>query len=278
MGDSSCTAAEAERDAAIKRAEAAVAYQAVLQAEVHKAMAALQNGADDSLWPPSTTAVESLIKHRDELARQLDAITQQTCGDSCATEISELRKERDRAHGRIEELRSTVIQLRRTARERDAVQVHLEQDNEELRAELADVEDERIETARVLSGGVEQSDGGFRGYSLVALAEELRAEKLRLSKTLGAVTNCGSDGTNRTECGVCVACQGLRAENGRLRAALTPSAETKRCYIGEFSFVERDGNDEEIGPRVTVPWTTIKKIMAAIRAHAASRLSRKVFK
>lgn len=53
--------------------------------------------------------------------------------------------------------------------------------------------------------------------------------------------------------------------------ALTPSGETKAAYIGEFSFTvdftNEDGEDDYM--RVDVPWTTIKEIMAAIRARAA---------
>jgi hypothetical protein len=62
--------------------------------------------------------------------------------------------------------------------------------------------------------------------------------------------------------------------------ALTPSAETKAAYIGEFTIaVERIVN-EDLEPEdesdaapdpyehIMVPWTTIKEIMAAIRARA----------
>jgi hypothetical protein len=49
-----------------------------------------------------------------------------------------------------------------------------------------------------------------------------------------------------------------------LREALTPSAATKAAFIGEFKFAGgEDGYD------VTVPWTTVKEIMAAILARAA---------
>ena len=64
------------------------------------------------------------------------------------------------------------------------------------------------------------------------------------------------------------------AAEGRLAKAveaLTPSGETKAAYIGEFSFTvdftNEDGEDDYM--RVDVPWTTIKEIMAAIRARAA---------
>ena len=50
--------------------------------------------------------------------------------------------------------------------------------------------------------------------------------------------------------------------------ALTPSAETKGEYSGEFWFwLGMEGPNE---PRTTVPWDTIKQIMAAIRARAES--------
>lgn len=63
-----------------------------------------------------------------------------------------------------------------------------------------------------------------------------------------------------------------QAEIDRLRAALTPSAETKAAYIGEFSVpfptLDMDGN--ECLHQVNVPWTTIKKIMAAIQEYATT--------
>ena len=55
-------------------------------------------------------------------------------------------------------------------------------------------------------------------------------------------------------------------------AALTPSAETKAAYMGEFYFsftiMEMNKDDEpyECQRAVTVPWDTIKEIMAAILA------------
>ena len=50
--------------------------------------------------------------------------------------------------------------------------------------------------------------------------------------------------------------------------ALTPSAETKGEYSGEFWFwLGMEGPNE---PRTTVPWDTVKEIMAAIRARAES--------
>lgn len=65
------------------------------------------------------------------------------------------------------------------------------------------------------------------------------------------------------------------AEIARLREALTPSASTKAAYIGEFSFmvddlgVDEDGDTFECQREITVPWTTVKEIMAAISARAA---------
>jgi hypothetical protein len=58
----------------------------------------------------------------------------------------------------------------------------------------------------------------------------------------------------------------------KYQEALTPSAETKAAYIGEFSVplpdIDNDGN--EVMRSINVPWTTIKQIMAAIRARAES--------
>lgn len=67
------------------------------------------------------------------------------------------------------------------------------------------------------------------------------------------------------------AADALRAENERMREALTPNAETKGAYIGEFAFqqVIMNAAGEEEAIKVYVPWPTIKEIMAAIRTRAA---------
>ena len=59
------------------------------------------------------------------------------------------------------------------------------------------------------------------------------------------------------------------AREKALRAALTPSADTKAAYWGEFSMtvtMRLDGEEEH--RRVDIPWTSIKEIMAAIRVRA----------
>ncbi len=40
----------------------------------------------------------------------------------------------------------------------------------------------------------------------------LRAENAQLAQHLSRVTNCGSDGTEASHCGICVACQEMRAQ------------------------------------------------------------------
>lgn len=57
----------------------------------------------------------------------------------------------------------------------------------------------------------------------------------------------------------------------RLVEALTPSAETKAAYIGEFTFTSEiaDSDGEPLDVKHYVPWTTIKEIMKAIRERAA---------
>lgn len=56
----------------------------------------------------------------------------------------------------------------------------------------------------------------------------------------------------------------------RLRAALTPSAETKAAYIGEFTMDLRqlDEFGVEQTARITIPWTSVKEIMRAIQKYA----------
>lgn len=58
-----------------------------------------------------------------------------------------------------------------------------------------------------------------------------------------------------------------------LEEALTPSADTKAAYIGEFSFTRavRDQDGHEDWEPVKVPWTTVKEIMAAILGRAIAR-------
>ncbi len=66
----------------------------------------------------------------------------------------------------------------------------------------------------------------------------------------------------------------LEAQLAAFGEAVTPSAETKADYIGEFSFNMEFGEDEEGTPysrNVSVPWTTIKEIMKAISARADLR-------
>lgn len=47
-----------------------------LRAEIEKAAAALGYGADDSRWRPGETAVEALIRERDEALRDLERIAE----------------------------------------------------------------------------------------------------------------------------------------------------------------------------------------------------------
>jgi hypothetical protein len=60
----------------------------------------------------------------------------------------------------------------------------------------------------------------------------------------------------------------LTARVKALEEALTPSGETKAAYIGEFCFEEETFDDEgdEVVRKIAVPWTTVKEIMAAIKA------------
>ena len=62
-------------------------------------------------------------------------------------------------------------------------------------------------------------------------------------------------------------------EIAQLRAALTPSVDTKTAYMGEFQFglPDTDENGAEFMRSVNVPWTTIKKIMERIGEYAAIR-------
>lgn len=63
----------------------------------------------------------------------------------------------------------------------------------------------------------------------------------------------------------------LIEQHERMREALTPSGDTKAAYMGEFSFnlTQVDEFGDERSVKTYVPWTTIKEIMAAIRARSA---------
>jgi hypothetical protein len=65
----------------------------------------------------------------------------------------------------------------------------------------------------------------------------------------------------------------LRAEIDRLTEALTPSADTKAAYMGEFYWEEvyMDDDGHDVVRKIPVPWTVIKQIMAAIRTRGAQQ-------
>jgi hypothetical protein len=72
----------------------------------------------------------------------------------------------------------------------------------------------------------------------------------------------------------------LTKEVEGLREALEPSGATKAAYMGEFKFPMTRWDEDEHGESVEstfdvpVPWTTIKEIMAAIKARALSTSGR----
>lgn len=87
-----------------------------------------------------------------------------------------------------------------------------------------------------------------------------------LSARLRALANClpsrrGASDLVRTAADL-IDAQAKEIE--RLKAALTPSAETKAAYIAEFAFQPPCTGCR----RLFVPWDTIKEIMKAIRAYA----------
>jgi len=62
-----------------------------------------------------------------------------------------------------------------------------------------------------------------------------------------------------------------------LKEAVTPSADTKRAYIGEFTMriLEFDENGDEVFYTVDIPWITVKDIMKAIRKRATVSIENK---
>jgi hypothetical protein len=105
----------------------------------------------------------------------------------------------------------------------------------------------------------------------------------RLRRGPVAYTSAGGpiyDGPDPLMDEAAAAIERLVAENRALHEAMTPSVDTKAAYIGEFSFNvevwDPDGGEAGEGEAVleskTVPWTTVKEIMAAISAHARQAL------
>lgn len=63
------------------------------------------------------------------------------------------------------------------------------------------------------------------------------------------------------------------ARREALEEALTPSADTKAAFIGEFKMqvrVEVDEDGCDVWAAIPIEWTTTKEIMAAIKAYAAA--------
>jgi hypothetical protein len=125
--------------------------------------------------------------------------------------------------------------------------------------------------------------------SLLTLQQErdrLREEQEEVSRAIGSVRwmdppDGGSVSLGEQVRRVRVDLETAEKWCDNLRDALTPSADTKAAYIGEFH--ERieianpmfEGNEDDepetIAQSVTVSWTTITEIMAAILAQASEQ-------
>jgi len=108
---------------------------------------------------------------------------------------------------------------------------------------------------------------GKREDAHALLVEALRDHRLAATKEMQDAINFYA-GRYAERCSDVLV---LKAAAKEMREALTPSAETKAAYMGEFEFAfefqDEDGYDHTAN--ICVPWTTIKEIMAAIRARAA---------
>lgn len=108
--------------------------------------------------------------------------------------------------------------------------------------------------------------------------ERLTSERDAARSAVDAFSDiCVELGVERDNEAGLVAASDLKARIQVLEEALKPSGETKAAYIGEFSFtvtgfeLDDDGEPFEAQQTVTVPWTTVKEIMAAISDRAASQ-------
>lgn len=167
--------------------------------------------------------------------------------------IRELEGEReasDEAHGRMVHMWGKADRARMDAE-----------------AKLAEVEKERDEARRRRDEWKAKAEG-YDELS-AAVRAKIKAEPATMSRVLLKAALIEAD--RRAETAEATVAT-LTAQVEAMRGALTPSADTKADYIGEFSFdyctgFDADGN--EVVSRISVPWTTIKEIMAAIRARAA---------
>lgn len=123
-----------------------------------------------------------------------------------------------------------------------------------LREQLWKAEKPMFGEQRVKFDNVVGDDGHGMGRQAVAITPYVKGYNLAPWIAAASPGNVGA----------------LLAERNRLREALTPSAETKAAYMGEFQFrfPIRDHTGEEVMFTPNVPWTTIKEIMAAISAYA----------
>ena len=111
-----------------------------------------------------------------------------------------------------------------------------------------------------------------------AIIAGLRAEVERLQSF--------ADGYGKLDADFAIAERRAEAAEARvkeLEGALTPSAETKAAYMGEFTIaiervvnIDDEPDDEAEGAtdpyeHISVPWRTIKEIMTAIRALASKK-------
>jgi hypothetical protein len=104
-------------------------------------------------------------------------------------------------------------------------------------------------------------------HDLVTLSQAsaaIAARDAEIELMLGKLLDARRD----TACAVSRA-EAAEAELAKAKEALTPSADTKAEYAGEFYMgVTLRTSREEDYRRVQIPWDSIKEIMAAIRARA----------
>ncbi len=120
----------------------------------------------------------------------------------------------------------------------------------------APVVGDREAIARIIDPVVMSDDPDVRLGKREPLRQQLRDELLAKADAILSLSTPVVGGGDRA----------LR----RVLEALTPHSETKAAYMGEFSWTDwrDDENGISNGHQMTVPWTTIKEIMAAIRERA----------
>lgn len=112
---------------------------------------------------------------------------------------------------------------------------------------------------------------GLYGTNLEPTEDDVQSLVIAITEDVIAGLQARTDKQAETIRGLSAEIERLQGEVKQLQEALTPSADTKAAYSGEFSFEQTTYGDQgqEYTDDIMVPWSTIKEIIVAIRKRAA---------